>query len=509
MSNRQEDGPFDIDVDVWDPKAAFEDRQLLVVSNRQPYRHTQSTDGETSVDSPAGGLIASLDPMMQQVGGTWVAWGDGDADSAHVDANQRVDVPPADPSYTLRRLWLSDEQIRDYYDGFSNSVLWPLCHSSLATVRSKHDYWKRYQRTNEQFAEVVSDEATDQSIIWLQDYHLGLAPSYIRERLGEEPLLMHFWHIPWPPRDLFQACPHGRELLRGLLANDIIGFHVGGYCYNFLEAVDAEFEDATINWHTGAVTLEGSRTRVKTIPMGVPGEKIERIAQSYDSEEFDAFKRSYGIDDDTAVAVGVDRLDYSKGIPERLHALELFLSRHPEWMGSVTHVLVCTESRSRIPAYKRLQNRVADGISRINERFGTDDWQPVVEVTEYLSQRELYGLYRHSELCLVTPICDGLNLIAQEYVAAQDDDDGVLVLSDQAGVHDLLGDLAVSVPPYDAGAFADRLEEALTMSRQTRGARMSRMRRVVDDNDLETWIGKNATVALETLDEREQYPNWA
>jgi trehalose 6-phosphate synthase len=508
MNDRREDRAFAVDDSPRDPEVAFDEWQLLVVSNRQPYRHTRSADGESSVDRPTGGLTASLDPMMQHVGGTWVAWGDGDADAAHVDDDQRVAVPPEDPSYTLRRVWLSDEQVEGHYYGFSNRVLWPLCHSSLATIRSKHSYWEQYRRTNEQFAEVVSDEATDQSIIWIQDYHFGLAPSYIRERLGAAPLLMHFWHIPWPPRDLFRACPHGRELLQGLLANDVLCFHAGRYCRNFLGAVDAELDDATINWHTGTVSYRGSRTRVKAIPMGVPFEKVERVAKTFGNEEFAALKRSYGIDDDTTVAVGVDRLDYSKGIPERLHALEVFLERYPERRGSVTHLLAGTESRSRIPAYQRLQDRVSDGIDRVNERFGTDDWQPVVEITEYLSQRELYGLYRHADVCLVTPICDGLNLIAQEYAAAQVATDGVLVLSEQAGVHDLLGDAAVSVPPYDPGEIADRLEEALTMSRPERRGRMSRMRRTVGENDLETWIGKNATVALETVDERELFPNW-
>lgn len=495
----------DFDGDAFDEpttETPFEDWQLVVVSNRQPYRHSRSDEGSTSVDKPTGGLTASLDPMMQRIGGTWVAWGDGDADREHVDEHQRVAVPPEDPSYKLRRVWLSDDQVDRYYYGFSNSVLWPLCHCSLATIRSQHSYWEQYRRTNEQFADVVSSEATDQSIVWLQDYHFGLAPSYIREQLGSTPVLMHFWHIPWPSRDIFSACPHSTELLEGLLANDVLAFHVGRYCQNFLESVDAEFEDASINWRTGTVSHRGGQTRVKSMPMGVPFEEIGGEAKTYGNSEFAALKRSYDIDADTKLAVGVDRLDYSKGIPERLRALETFWERYPEWQGSMTHVINCTESRSQIPAYQRVQDRVSDSISRVNERFGTDDWQPIVKVTEYLSPRELYGLYRHSDLCLVTPICDGLNLIAQEYAAAQVDGDGVLLLSEQAGVHDLLGDSAVSVSPYDPGQIADRIEEALTMSRPTRRSRMKQMRETVEENDLETWIGKNATVALQELSKR-------
>lgn len=486
-----------------DSKTPFEDRQLLVVSNRQPYRHCRSDTGDLSVDRPTGGLTASLDPMMQRIGDTWVAWGDGDADRAAVDESQHVAVPPEEPAYSLRRVWLSDEQVEGYYYGFSNRVLWPLCHSSLATVRSKESDWEQYQRTNEQFADVVCEEAEDRAIIWLQDYHFGLAPSSIRDRLGDDPILMQFWHIPWPSRQVFRACPHGRELLAGLLANDLLAFHVGQYCQNFLECVDETFPAASINWRTGTVSYRGQHTRVRSIPAGVPFEEIERDAQSYGSEEFAALKQSYDIDSETKIAVGVDRLDYSKGISERLRALELFWEKHPEWRGSVTHLLNCTDSRSAIPAYQRLQDRVSDSISRLNDRFGTEEWQPVVEVTEYLSQRELYGLYRHSELCLVTPICDGLNLVAMEYVAAQVGDAGVVVLSDQAGAHDLLGDSAVTVGPYDPGQIADRIDNALRMARPARQSRMTELRETVSDHDLQTWFEKHGTAALLALADRE------
>lgn len=486
-----------------DSTTPFEDRHLIVVSNRQPYRHRESDDGGVSVDRPTGGLTAGLDPMMRRIGDTWIAWGDGDADRAHVDANQRVEVPPEDPAYTLRRVWLSEDQIAGYYYGFSNQVLWPLCHSSLATICSEESHWTQYKRVNEQFAAVVSEEAADRPVIWLHDYHFGLAPSYIRDRLGRTPILMQFWHIPWPSREVFRACPHGRELLEGLLANDVLGFHVGRYCHNFLECVDDAFPNASINWRTGTVSSRGRTTRVRSIPVGVPFEEVEREARSYGSAEFTALKRSYDIGPETKIAVGVDRLDYSKGIPERLRALELFWEDHPGWRGELTHLLNCTESRSQIPAYQRVQDRVAESITRINDRFGTDDWQPIVEVTEYLSQRELYGLYRHSDLCLVTPVCDGLNLVAMEYVAAQVDDAGALVLSEQAGVHDLLGESAVSVSPYDPGQIAERIETALGMARPARQSRIAELRETVSENDLQTWLGKHGTVALMALADRE------
>lgn len=485
------------------PESPFEERQLLLVSNRQPYRHTRTADDSVSVDRPTGGLTASLDPTMQRIGGTWVAWGDGDADPEQVDESDRVEVPPSDPSYTLRRVWLSEEQVQSYYYGFSNQVLWPLCHSSLATVRSEQAYWDAYRRTNEQFADVVATEATDRSLIWLHDYHFGLAASSIRRRLGPQPLLAQFWHIPWPPAEVFLACPHGEEILDSLLATDLVAFHVARYCQHFLESVDRTFEDATINWRTGSIIHNGRKTRVRRIPMGVPVEETEHGARNYGQSEFDAFKRSYDIDADTNVAFGVDRLDYSKGIPERIRALELFWERSPEWRGALTHLLNCTPSRSRIPAYQRVQETVTEHISRINDRFGTDDWQPIVEITDYLSQQELQGVYRHADLCLVTPISDGLNLIAAEYAATQVDDDGVLVLSEQAGIHDLLGDGAVSISPYDPAEIADGIETALTMSHTERRSRMRQLRETVGENNLETWIEKHEAAMRTILSERE------
>jgi len=488
-----------VDLDVpesgsFDHRAFFGARQLLVVSNRQPYRH-EIEDGDVAVDRPIGGLTASLDPMMQGTGGTWIAWGDGDADEGAVDGDDSVGVPPEDPSYALRRVWLSDEQVEGYYYGFSNQVLWPLCHSSLSTVHAEESHWRQYRRTNEQFAAAVIEEAGERPVIWLQDYHLALAPWFVRRELGSDPLLMQFWHIPWPSWDVYRACPHQDELVRGLLGNDVLGFHVHRYATNFLECVDGLLDDASINWRSKEVSYRGSLTSVEAIPMGVPAGKIRHKAATYQGHEFTQFKQSHDIDPETRIAVGVDRLDYSKGIPERLRALERLWERHPEWRGTLTCVQKGTESRSKISAYRSLQEEVDDEVDRINERFGTDDWQPIVRVSEYLSQRELYGLYRHADLVIVSPIRDGLNLVASEFAAAQVDLDGVLVLSTQTGIHDLLGEYAVSVSPYDVGGFASRLDDALRMSPGERRSRMEQLRRTVAVNDLQAWLRKNADAA--------------
>ena len=477
-------------------ESLFGSREVVVVSNRQPYKHEKVEGDDVSVKRPVGGLTASLDPTIQDTGGTWIAWGDGEADAAVVDESDRVEVPPKDPQYTLRRVWLSDEQVRNYYYGFSNQVLWPLCHSALSNVRSEPSFWEEYYETNRQFADTIAEEANKQSVIWIQDYHFALTPWLVRRELGSGSVLMQFWHIPWPDWDVFRACPHGDEILRGLLGNDLLGFHVDQYVSHFLDCVDAVLDDATINRRSGEVFYRGGVTRVEALPLGVPYHEIQQKAATYSESEFGEFRASHGIDPDSRIAIGVGRLDYTKGIIERLRALEHLWEQYPEWRESLTYVQNGSKSRSQIRAYEAIQAEIHEEIERINERFGTDDWEPVVRVSEFLSQRELYGLYRHSDISIVSSIRDGFNLVAEEYAAAQVDGDGVLVLSTQTGVHDLIGKHAVSVSPFDVKRFAERLDEALTMPPAEQRFRMQRIRQAVAANDLEAWLEKNASASL-------------
>ncbi|WP_435346349.1 alpha,alpha-trehalose-phosphate synthase (UDP-forming) [Haloarchaeobius sp. HRN-SO-5] len=471
------------------------DGRLLVVSNRQPYSHDYDGD-EVTVDRPTGGLTAGLDPVLQRTGGTWIAWGDGDADEAVVDEDDRVSVPPEDPTYDIKRVWLSDDQVDDYYYGYSNQVLWPLCHSALSEIRSRASFWDAYRRTNEEFADAVLDaieSSPDRSdgdpLVWFQDYHLGLAPGMVRDRLQQDAVLMQFWHIPWPSWDTYRCCPHAEALLRGLLGNDVLGFHVQRYRTNFFECVEACLPDATVERRTDEVRYDGSVTRVEAAPLGVPFDRIHRGATETSEREFDAgFRRRHGISPDTTLAVGVDRLDYTKGIPQRLRALEHLWETRPSLRGSLTYVQNGSESRSKIDAYQRVQDEVEALVSRINDRFGTDDWRPVVFFTDQIPQEELFALYRHSDVALVSPIRDGMNLVAKEYVAAQVDGDGVLVLSDQTGAHQELGEHAVTVSPHAVDEFADAIEGALEMPTGQRRRRMEELRQHVAEWDLDSWL---------------------
>ncbi len=485
--------------------STLEAHQLTVVSNRQPYRHSFE-DGEVVVDRPAGGLTAGLDPVVQQTDGVWVAWGDGEADRQVTDNADALRVPPDEPAYTLKRVWLSESAVADYYYGFSNRVLWPLSHGLTEYLTFKERYWERYRAVNSQFADSVVEAVEDntdesvgaktadstsddaETVVWFQDYHFGLAPRFVRERLTETALLSQFWHIPWPEREVFRDCPHQSELLEGLLANDLLGFHIPKYCGNFLECVATILSEASIDWENRTVTYEGHKTRIRAFPMGVDTEGIAEHAAAPDEGFWTEFRTEYGIPDDQQVAVGIDRLDYTKGIPERLAAIEQLLAAEPNWRGAFTYIQKATASRTAIPEYRELHRQLQRDIKRINDRFGTDEWKPIVEIDDYLSEEALYGLCRHSDLAIVSPLADGMNLVAMEYVSAQIDDTGVLVLSEHAGAHELLGDAAISIVPTDSETFADRLDLAASMPDEARRQRMQALRSTVAETDIQSWM---------------------
>jgi trehalose 6-phosphate synthase len=474
-------------------------RGLIVVSNRQPYAHNYDGE-EVTVDEALGGLTSGLDPFLQDAGGTWIAWGDGNADRNVVDEDDAVRVPPSDPAYRLRRVWLSRGDVLGYYYGFSNRILWPVCHATIGNMHAEQPYWERYRSVNETFADVVVDEldAMDDPIVWFQDYHLALAPRMARDDAPDSGVFAHFWHIPWPSWDVFRACPHRRTLLDGLLGNDLVGFHVERYRRNFLECVDRTLDGATVDREHGVVHYGGEVTTTRACPLGIDVDQVvEQREAAREKNVWESFAMRNGIDPDVTVALGVDRLDYTKGIPERLRALERFLAHHPEWRERLTYVQKGTESRSRIPEYEALQREVQSEIDRINQRFGTDDWTPVVYTTEWLCPEEMFGLYRRADLALVTPVRDGLNLVAAEYVAAQVDDPGVLVLSDQTGIHERLGREALSVTPYDIDGFTEAIATALEMPADERRARMRSLQDRVAADSLANWVSAFVEAATE------------
>ena len=459
--------------------------ELVVVSNRQPYSHEYTPDGGIEVDRPVGGLSEALDQVLRRAGGTWVAWGDGEADRAVVDGDDTVAVPPDDPAYTLRRVWLTDEQVEGYYYGFSNQVLWPLCHSCLCTVSHDHTSWERYHDVNYRFAEAAIEAADERAVIWFQDYHLGLAPRIVREQ-SPDHRLAHFWHVPWPDPETFTLCPHADALLDGLLGNDLLGFHLPRYVDHFLGSVETCLNGATVDRESRRIHYDGQSTRVEAFPLGVPVKEIHQQASRSAEGIWERLAQRHGLSR-RRVAVGVDRLDYTKGIVQRLQGLERLWEREPRWRGALTYVQIASESRSRIPAYQRVQREVKSEVERVNHRFGTREWRPIVFTTEHVPEPELCRLYRGADIALVTPLRDGMNLVAQEYVAANLDSEAALVLSENAGSHDLLGETAFTVTPFDEDQIATAIRTALTMPPSERRERSHHLRKRVRQNDINGW----------------------
>jgi trehalose 6-phosphate synthase len=487
---------------------ALDGRELLVASNREPYTHGYDGD-EVTVSQPAGGLTAALDPIMQELSGTWVAWGSGDADFEVADDGGRVGVPPEDPSYTIQRLHLSERELSGYYYGYSNQVLWPLCHGMPTRATFDEECWGYYQQVNETFADaIVTCADDDDPVVWFQDYHLALAPRLVRDRLPDA-FLTQFWHIPWPSWETFRSCPEHRELLEGLLANDLLGFHSESYCESFCECVAAAFEDAAVDEEAGLVTYEGHTTRIQSRALGIDAEvHAERAASDQVEELWETFASRHDLGDQ--VAVGVDRLDYTKGILQRLDALEWLWEHRPDRRGELTYVQKGSESRTRIDEYQELQDGVERRVREINDRFATDDWTPVVYVDDHYSREALAALYRHADVGLVSPLRDGMNLVAKEYVASQFDNDGVLVLSEFAGAAESLGDASLVVNPNDTEEFATTIEAALSMPERTRKRRMRALRRRVHAEDNDAWVNDQFNgIATDRDDEPEAgTPNW-
>ncbi|HEX2190590.1 MAG TPA: trehalose-6-phosphate synthase [Longimicrobiaceae bacterium] len=456
-------------------RRTFPGRRFVVVSNREPYEHRWSDEvGEIDVRRPAGGLTSALDPLLQALGGTWVAWGSGEADAAVVDKEHRVRVPPEDPSYTLRRVWLTQHDIHRYYLGFSNQFLWPLCHLRPDLTRVRSRYWERYRRVNRRFAEATLEEARGGgAAVWVQDYHLALVPLFVRAQ-RPDLTLAHFWHIPWPPIDIFRLSPQAPFLLRGLLANDLVGFHLQDFADNFLRCAE-RLVGAEVDRERGTAMLEGHACHVRALPISIDVEAFRAAATAPGVEEQMQRLRQRYLPGGGQLGVGVDRLDYSKGLPEKLKALELLWERYPELRERFTYVQVAVPSRSDIEAYDTLAEKVDRQVWEINDRFGTDGWRPVHLVKQSLPAERLAVLYRLADVCIVGSLQDGMNLVAKEFVASQTDARGVLLLSEFTGAAEEMRE-ATLINPYAPEDFALRVRDALVLPAEERRARIEALR---------------------------------
>ncbi|MGH9442584.1 MAG: alpha,alpha-trehalose-phosphate synthase (UDP-forming) [Thermoanaerobaculia bacterium] len=463
--------------------------KVVLLANREPYIHTRAEAGEPArVVHPASGLVTALEPVMRACSGTWVAHGSGSADRDTVDRRGRIRVPPGEESYVLRRVWLSPEEEKGYYYGFSNEGLWPLCHVAHARPIFRSEDWKHYQSVNQRFADAVCEEVdSEDPIVLVQDYHFALAPRLIRERLPRATVIM-FWHIPWPNSQRFGICPWRKELLEGMLGASILGFHTQFDCINFIDAVEC-FLEARIDREQNAVVQHGRSTLVRPYPISLewPVRWTKDLPPSPECRS-DVF-RKLNLKPDALLGVGVDRLDYTKGVEERLLAVERLLERCPDFLGRFTFVQIAAPSRTVIERYRQLNERVVQVAARINARFGQGDYRPILLLRSHHEPQDIFRFYRAADLCYVSSLHDGMNLVAKEFVAAREDERGVLVLSQFTGAARELTE-ALVVNPYDLEEASAALETALKMNPDEQRVRMRSMRSFISEFNVYRWAGR-------------------
>jgi alpha,alpha-trehalose-phosphate synthase [UDP-forming] len=459
--------------------------EVIVVSNREPYIHSKTDDG-VKVHRPASGLVTAVEPVMRACSGTWIAHGSGNADRETVDRDDRVRVPPKNPAYTLRRVWLSKEEEKGYYYGFSNEGLWPLCHNAHVRPVFRTTDWEQYVEVNQRFADAVINEArTDDPVVLVQDYHFALLPRMVREKLPKATIIM-FWHIPWPNPESFGICPWREEILEGLLGNTLLGFHTPLHCKNFLETVDRYLE-TRIEHEASTISYGGDLTQVEPYPISIawPDAADQANMASCPAE----VRKELGVPEDQLLGIGVDRLDYTKGIMERLQAVERMFELHPSMIGRFTMVQIAAPSRSSLDEYMSLEVRVRALAKHINDKYSNGDYVPILLKVEHYESDQVMRFFRAADVCVVTSLHDGMNLVAKEFIATRDDERGVLILSQFTGAARELHE-ALIINPYHIEQGADALFRALTMPEVEQRERMRSMRALVKDFNVYRWAGR-------------------
>lgn len=461
--------------------------EIMIVSNRQPYIHNRR-DGHIEVQMPASGVVTALEPVMRACSGVWVAHGNGTADQEVVDDHDRIRVPPEAPEYSIRRIWITPEEEAGYYYGFSNEGLWPLCHTAHIRPTFRSADWKDYVTVNERFARTVYEEAkTDNPVILIQDYHFALLPKLLRELMPKSTVIT-FWHIPWPNAERYGICPWREEILTGLLGSSILGFHTRLHCNNFIDSVD-RFLEARIDRDHSTISRGGHPTAVNHYPISIEWPIRWAKEQRPIKECRRHIRELHGMEPEHLVGVGVERLDYTKGILERFMAIERLLELEPEWIGKFSFVQIAAPSRSSIPQYRHFTAEVFALAERINKRFGEGSYTPIYLNIQHHEPPEVFTYYRGADFCVVSSLHDGMNLVAKEFVAARDDERGVLILSQFAGAARELPE-ALIINPYDSDQFAAALHVALTMPPAEQRARMMSMRALIQEFNVYRWAGR-------------------
>lgn len=462
--------------------------EVLVVSNREPYIHNREANGSIKLQIPASGLVAAVEPVMRACGGTWIAHGSGSADRETVDKYGRIPVPPSDPTYNLRRIWLSDVEQDGYYYGLANEGLWPLCHNAFVRPIFRESDWEQYRAVNERFADAVAEEATtDDPIVLIQDYHFALLPRMVRDRLPRATIIT-FWHIPWPNSETFSICPWREQIIGGLLGSTIIGFHTQLHCNNFLEATD-RFMESRIDRERDSVTLGGHETLIRPYPISIEWPPSALASQPPPEQCRKNVSERYGLPPDARIAVGVERFDYTKGILDRIRAVDDLLTEEPEWRGKLVFIQAAAPTRSKLGAYIALQDEALALVGEVNDRHGFDGYAPIHMVLRHHDPSEVFELFRAADMCIISSLHDGMNLVAKEFVASREDELGVLILSSFAGASRELPE-ALIVNPYDTRGMGKAMGIALRMTPAEQRDRMRLMRDLVRQRNVYRWAGQ-------------------
>jgi trehalose 6-phosphate synthase len=481
-------------------KNKLEGRPLFVVSNREPYMHSRKGK-EIECITPASGLVTAIEPILMACGGMWVAHGAGTADSEMSDKDGKLKVPPENPQYTLKRVWLTKDEEEGYYYGFSNEGLWPLCHIAHTRPTFRPQDWLDYEAVNKKFAESILQEleGVTEPCVLIQDYHFALLPGLIKQARPDANVSI-FWHIPWPNPESFGICPWQKEILQGMLGADIVGFHTQFHCNNFIETVD-RFLESRIDYEHFTVNREGHTAWIKAFPISIAF--LDNGNSSNHGSPLmsrDALLQSHGIEAQW-MGVGVDRLDYTKGIAERFRGIEYFLDQNPNYVGKFTFVELGAPSRTLIPKYAEFMTEIEKEAERINAKFNQKNWKPVLFLKKHHSHQDILPYYKAADVCMVTSLHDGMNLVAKEFVASRSDEKGVLILSQFTGASRDLHD-ALIINPYDVSQTAEAIKIALEMSSDEQKTRMKRMRGHLRERNIYKWaadvVGELASVRMGT-----------
>lgn len=470
----------------------FKEYELYVVSLTEPYEHNHTLNG-IECKMPAGGLTAALDPLLRTHGGTWIASGTGDADWDYVDENNRLEVPPEDPSYTLRRVKFSKSEYLNYYYGFNHQTFWPLLHEVFHRPDFNPEFWEGYKKANRNFAEAVSEEMdkNEKPLIWFQDFQLALAPKMLMEKTegrNSDLKTKHFWHVPWPTPERFFRCPWSEEIIEGLLANDIIGFHVKSYAENFLKSVE-KLDGFKVNLDDMTIKQRGNKNKtfINYSPISVDYESIEKSARTDETEEEMNQLMNYSYLSDCIIGLGIDRLDYAKGIPERLEAVDRFLEKYPCYQEKFVFIQAGAPLLSRVPDYRRLSQKVEVIVDEINMKYEKGDWKPILFIKEKLDSHVMRALQRMAHIYIVSSLHDGMNIVAKENIAADIEKDGVLLLSKFTGAAEELID-SILINPYDQEGLAENIKKAIELPLKERRERMKRLRETVKNHTIHHWL---------------------